>query len=225
MHRNASSRSTDDGQRYTSDQTSDCEKLRKSLHRHVRAAKAWIVTELWSIKVVLTFARTYSTYFPAMLSHQVLRGSSTVHVARPTNKLGHLCSTRLAAAVKQTSRRQPARPALQQDVGKLASSASTECRQSRKARQGHRSRVVANATNSIQASYSSPESSKSSLTPVLIAVAIASLGALLFGLHVAIVNGLQDAVSAELGFSGNTGLRGAVCVHAVQVQRPLTCPQ
>jgi len=85
--------------------------------------------------------------------------------------------------------------------------------------------VVANATNSIQASYSSPESSKSSLTPVLIAVAIASLGALLFGLHVAIVNGLQDAVSAELGFSGNTGLRGAVCMHAVQVQRLQTCPQ
>lgn len=145
-----------------------------------------------------------------MLSHQVLRGSSTVHVARSTNKLCHLSSTRLTAAVKQTSHRQSARPALQQDVGKLASSASTEYRQSRKARQGHRSRVVANATNSIQASYSSTESSKSSLTPVLIAVAIASLGALLFGLHVAIVNGLQDAVSAELGFSGNTGLRGAM---------------
>ena len=160
-----------------------------------------------------------------MLSHQVLRGSSTVHVARSTNKLCHLSSTRLAAAVKQTSRRQSARPALQQDVGKLASSASTEYRQSRKARQGHRSRVVVNATKSIQASYSSTESSKSSLTPVLIAVAIASLGALLFGLHVAIVNGLQDAVSAELGFSGNTGLRGAVCVQAVQVQRPLICPR
>jgi len=173
---------------------------------------------------VLPFARTYSTYFPAMLSRQILRGSSTVHVARPTNKLGHLSSTRLAAAGKQTSRRQSARPVLQQDVGKLASSASTECRQSRKARQGHRSRVVANATNSIQASHTSPESSKSSLTPVLIAVAIASLGALLFGLHVAIVNGLQDAVSAELGFSGNTGLRGAVCVPAVLVQRPLNCP-
>lgn len=55
-------------------------------------------------------------------------------------------------------------------------------------------------------------------------MAIASLGALLFGLHVAIVNGLQDAVSAELGFSGNTGLRGAVCVPAVLVQRPLNCP-
>lgn len=41
-------------------------------------------------------------------------------------------------------------------------------------------------------------------------MAVASLGALLFGLHVAIVNGLQDAVSAELGFSANTGLRGAV---------------
>lgn len=159
-----------------------------------------------------------------MLSHQALRGSSTVHVARPTNKLSHLSSTRLAAAVKQTSRRQSARLALQQDVGKLASSASTECRQSRKAKQGHRSCVVANATKSIQASYSSPESSKSSLTPVLIAVAIASLGALLFGLHVAIVNGLQDAVSAELGFSGNTGLRGAVRVHAVQVQRLVTFP-
>ncbi len=160
-----------------------------------------------------------------MLSHQVLRGSSTVHVARPTNKPGHLFSTRLAASVKQTSRRPAARPALQQDVGKLASSASTECRQSCKVRQEHRSRVVAHATNSIQASYTSPESSKSSLTPVLIAVAIASLGALLFGLHVAIVNGLQDAVSAELGFSGNTGLRGAVCVHAVQVRHPLTCPR
>ncbi len=45
---------------------------------------------------------------------------------------------------------------------------------------------------------------------MLVAVAIASLGALLFGLHVAIVNGLQDAVSRELGFFGNTGLRGAV---------------
>ena len=84
--------------------------------------------------------------------------------------------------------------------------------------------MVAHANNSIQASYTSPEDSKSSLTPVLIAVAIASLGALLFGLHVAIVNGLQDAVSAELGFSGNTGLRGAVCVPAVKVQRLITCP-
>jgi len=51
----------DDGQRYTSDQTAVCEKLRRSLDRHVRAAKTWIVIELWSVTVVLTFARTYST--------------------------------------------------------------------------------------------------------------------------------------------------------------------
>ena len=59
-------------------------------------------------------------------------------------------------------------------------------------------------------SASAAPEAKSSLTPVLVSVAVASLGALLFGLHVAIVNGLQDAVSAELGFSANTGLRGAV---------------
>lgn len=70
--------------------------------------------------------------------------------------------------------------------------------------------VQTRAAASVQASYAASDSPKSSLTPVLLAVAVASLGALLFGLHVAVVNGLQDAVSTELGFFTNTGLRGAV---------------
>lgn len=70
--------------------------------------------------------------------------------------------------------------------------------------------VATRAAPVVNASYAAPDSSKSSLTPVLLAVAVASLGALLFGLHVAVVNGLQDAVSSDLGFYANTGLRGAV---------------
>ena len=70
--------------------------------------------------------------------------------------------------------------------------------------------VHTRAAASVQASYAASDSPKASLTPVLLAVAVASLGALLFGLHVAVVNGLQDAVSTELGFFTNTGLRGAV---------------
>lgn len=84
--------------------------------------------------------------------------------------------------------------------------------------------VTTHATPAVQASYASSDSSKASLTPVLLAVAIASLGALLFGLHVAVVNGLQDAVSKELGFYANTGLRGAVstcpCTRACRTTAP-----
>lgn len=82
--------------------------------------------------------------------------------------------------------------------------------------------AVTKAASAVQASYASSDSSKSSLTPVLFAVAIASLGALLFGLHVAVVNGLQDAVSKELGFYANTGLRGAVSSH-MQSLASVTC--
>lgn len=150
-----------------------------------------------------------------MLSHHLLGGNSTVHVARSAVKLGHRSSTRFATACKQTSRCQSARLASTKHEIKLSSSANSELRASQRVREAPRRRVVTNATNSVQASFSSSETAKSSLTPVLVAVAVASLGALLFGLHVAIVNGLQDAVSADLGFSGNTGLRGAVRVFAL----------
>lgn len=81
-----------------------------------------------------------------------------------------------------------------------------------------RRNVKTQASHTVQASYASPDNSRASLTPVLLAVAVASLGALLFGLHLAVVNGIQDAVSTELGFFTNTGLRGAVRhFHAVHV--------
>lgn len=147
-----------------------------------------------------------------MLGHQALKGSSVVHCPRPSQQLGRVFN-RIAANVKQTRCRSAA-PASQQDLGKLSSSSVTLGSSApRRRTPTARRKVTSNATSRVQASYASPApDAKSSLTPVLVAVAIASLGALLFGLHVAIVNGLQDAVSAELGFSANTGLRGAVSV-------------
>ena len=148
-----------------------------------------------------------------MLTNQALRGSLTLHpAARPAIKLGHSSVSRIPTAPKRTPRSRTLCPASRNDAGKLSPSASGDYKVSKRFRKGARSNVASIAAHSVQASYSSPESSKSSLGPVLVAVAFASLGALLFGLHVAIVNGLQDAVSLELGFSGNTGLRGAVCV-------------
>ena len=49
-----------------------------------------------------------------------------------------------------------------------------------------------------------------SLTPVLWAVAVASMGVLAFGYHLGVVNGPLNAIAADLGFAGNAGLQGAV---------------
>ena len=49
-----------------------------------------------------------------------------------------------------------------------------------------------------------------SLTPVLWAVTVASMGALAFGYHLGVVNGPLNAIAADLGFAGNAGLQGAV---------------
>lgn len=151
--------------------------------------------------------------FHKMLGNHILGSHSTSQGTRPALQLGRLFSKRVVAPIKQTSRCRSAVLASKQHSDfhqsfPSVSVGSTACNRPARA---VRRRVVPRASNSVTASSASPApDAKSSLTPVLVAVAVASLGALLFGLHVAIVNGLQDAVSAELGFSANTGLRGAV---------------
>ena len=142
-----------------------------------------------------------------MLGNQLLGSKSTSQATRPVLQLGHVSIKRFVAPIKQTTRCRTAVLASKQSRQSFTSSSVGGSSPARAVRR----RVVALASNSVKASSASPApAAKSSLTPVLVAVAVASLGALLFGLHVAIVNGLQDAVSAELGFSANTGLRGAV---------------
>ena len=159
-----------------------------------------------------------------MLGHQALTSTSVVHCPKAAHKFGRVSSPRLVANAHQASRCRSNAPASKPKLGKLSQSSVTigSNAPKRPIRIAGR-RLVPHASNSVQASYASPApDAKSSLTPVLIAVAFASLGALLFGLHVAIVNGLQDAVSAELGFSANTGLRGAVSLKLVQLSQ-LSC--
>lgn len=145
-----------------------------------------------------------------MLGNQLLGSKPSSQATRPALQLGHVSSKRFVAPIKQTTRCRTAVPASKQPHQSFPS-VSVGCTACNSPARAVRRRVVAHASNAVQASSASPApAAKSSLTPVLVAVAVASLGALLFGLHVAIVNGLQDAVSAELGFSANTGLRGAV---------------
>ena len=49
-----------------------------------------------------------------------------------------------------------------------------------------------------------------SYNAVLFSVFVCSLGAMLFGLHLGIVNGPLDAIAADLGFAANPQLKGAV---------------
>lgn len=49
-----------------------------------------------------------------------------------------------------------------------------------------------------------------SYNAVLFSVFVCSLGAMLFGLHLGIVNGPLDAIAADLGFAANAQLKGAV---------------
>ena len=171
-----------------------------------------------------------------MLGNHALGSHSTSQGTRPALQLGRVSSKRVVAPIKQSRCRSAVLASKQHSDSHQSfpsvSGGSTTCNRPARA---VRRRVASRASNSVQASSASSASeAKSSLTPVLVAVAVASLGALLFGLHVAIVNGLQDAVSAELGFSANTGLRGAVslCISlfasAVCVQWPKsvtpTCP-
>lgn len=149
-----------------------------------------------------------------MLGNQVLGGSSIAQATRPALQLGRVSTNRVIPHVKQTSRCRAAAQISKQHFGK-ASYPSSGSKAAHGPTRAPRRKVASHATNNVHAASSSTApGAKSSLTPVLMAVAVASLGALLFGLHVAIVNGLQDAVSAELGFSGNTGLRGAVSLCA-----------
>lgn len=143
-----------------------------------------------------------------MLSQHAVKGGPAIPAARHAVKLGRIAAPRRPLVTRQVARCQASRPILPQEVGKLVSSHKAEARARSNAHCLSKRDVTSKATSS--ASYGSSDSSKASLAPVLVAVAIASLGALLFGLHVAIVNGLQDAVSSELGFSANTGLRGAM---------------
>lgn len=65
-----------------------------------------------------------------------------------------------------------------------------------------------------------------SLTPVLWAVAVASMGALAFGYHLGVVNGPLNAIAADLGFAGNAGLQGAVTAACFSPVLPsLNCPR
>ena len=149
-----------------------------------------------------------------MLGNQVVKGISIVQGTRPAPRVGHLSSNRAITHIREAPRRPTAAPVLKQRSTR-ASYPSAENKASHTSVRAARRRVATHATKPVQAASASPApKAKASLTAVLIAVAVASLGALLFGLHVAIVNGLQDAVSADLGFSGNTGLRGAVSVCA-----------
>ena len=51
---------------------------------------------------------------------------------------------------------------------------------------------------------------QASYNAVLFSVFVCSLGAMLFGLHLGIVNGPLDAIAADLGFASNPQLKGAV---------------
>ena len=143
-----------------------------------------------------------------MLSQHAVKGGPAVPAARHAVKLGRVTAPKRPLVTRQVARCQASRPILPQEVGKVVTSRKAEARARSNVQRLSKRDITTKATSS--ASYGSSDSSKASLAPVLVAVAIASLGALLFGLHVAIVNGLQDAVSSELGFSANTGLRGAV---------------
>ncbi|GAQ91744.1 hexose transporter [Klebsormidium nitens] len=55
-----------------------------------------------------------------------------------------------------------------------------------------------------------PDKSMTATGSVIPAVAIACLGALLFGYHLGVVNGALDYMSGELGFRGNTAISGLV---------------
>ena len=148
-----------------------------------------------------------------MLGNHVLGSHSTSQGTRPALQLGRVSSKRVVAPIKQTTRCRSAQIASKQHPvsHQFLPSVSVGSTAGNRPVRTVRRRLETHASNIVHASSASaaPEA-KSTLTPVLGAVAVASLGALLFGLHVAIVNGLQDAVSAELGFSANTGLRGAV---------------
>lgn len=159
-----------------------------------------------------------------MLANQVLGGSSVIQGTRPVPQLGRLISKRIDTHIKNPPRCRAAVPAYKQQSAK-ASYPSAGLGAFQPSVRAAKRKVATHATKPVQAASVSPApKAKSSLTPVLVAVAVASLGALLFGLHVAIVNGLQDAVSAELGFAGNTGLRGAVSLCAFASLTPV-CAQ
>lgn len=156
-----------------------------------------------------------------MLGNQVLGGSSVVQGTRPAPQLCQLSSKNIITHIKEAPRCRAAVSAYKQQSAK-ASYPSAGLKAFQPSVRAARRKVATRATKPVHAASASPApKAKSSLTPVLIAVAVASLGALLFGLHVAIVNGLQDAVSAELGFAGNTGLRGAVSLCAFASLTPL----
>lgn len=53
-------------------------------------------------------------------------------------------------------------------------------------------------------------SSESSLLPVISAVFAASIGSILFGYHLGVVNGPLEAIAADLGIAGNAVLQGSV---------------
>ena len=159
-----------------------------------------------------------------MLGNQVVKGSSVVQGIRPAARRGHLSSNRSISHIKEAPRRRAVAPALKQQSSR-DSYPSAENKASYTSVRTARRKVATRATKPVQAESASPApKAKASLTAVLIAVAVASLGALLFGLHVAIVNGLQDAVSAELGFSSNTGLRGAVSLCAFAILTSVSAP-
>lgn len=54
------------------------------------------------------------------------------------------------------------------------------------------------------------QGSEYTLTPVLVAVATACMGALAFGYHLGIVNGPLEAIALDLGFANNKALEGLV---------------
>ena len=54
---------------------------------------------------------------------------------------------------------------------------------------------------------------QTSYNAVLFSVFVCSLGAMLFGLHLGIVNGPLDAIAADLGFATNPQLKGAVSMR------------
>lgn len=56
-------------------------------------------------------------------------------------------------------------------------------------------------------------SSGTDYTAVYKAVAVACMGALLFGFHLGIVNGPLMQIATDLGFADNVGLQGLVRSH------------
>lgn len=149
----------------------------------------------------------------AMFGQHAL-GSSAAPGVPPVVKCARRSAPTRPLIARSATRCQASRPVLPQEISSSGSSASPATRTPKHASRTSNRNVAAKASPAFGVTMGSPDSPKPSLTPVLVAVAFASLGALLFGLHVAIVNGLQDAVSSELGFSANTGLRGAVSLSA-----------